>query len=290
MLACRSVSEAVEILERRIDRLRVAVREAVLAGERERASTLRRELRQAEREWEDALARAEESLPRSSEPRPSEPQAGEPRAAAAGNAPLLPLREQVHEALALLAVPAAPRLIAAVHEAFFATTFPGSKLTSLKRDEERSFRTAPYARPYYICAALTADLLAPARGLLAVSTWPMERRVIGSLSPRVDFLTAAINVGAAVERLTQPVPAARRLLWRFAASIPGAAEDANRMEPRDVIHAAETERKVHEPADREARGAAARRAREQLDDAQQLFGTHLRTAATPSGRTQGRRA
>jgi hypothetical protein len=290
MLACRSVSEAVEILERRIDRLRVAVREAVLAGERERGSALRRELRQAEDEWEDALARAEESLPRPGEPRPGEPRPGEPRAAAAGNVPLLPLREQVHEALALLAVPAAPRLIAAVHEAFFATTFPGSKLTSLKRDEERSFRTAPYARPYYICAALTADLLAPARGLLAVSTWPMERRVLGSLSPRVDFLTAAVNVAAAVERLTQPVPAARWLLWRFAASIPGAAEDANRMEPRDVIHAAEAERKVHEPGDREVRGAAARRARERLDDARQLFGAHLRTAATQPGRTQGRRA
>jgi hypothetical protein len=280
------VSEAVEILERRIDRLRVAVREAVLAGERERANALRRELRQAEQEWEDALAQAAESQPEASQPEASQPQGGRPRAAAASS--LLPLREQVHEALALLAVPAAPRLIATVHEAFFAATFPGSKLTSLKRDEERSFRTAPFARPYYICAALTADLLAPARGLLAVSTWSMECRVIGSLSPRVDFLTAAINIATAVEWLTQPVPAARRLLWRFAASIPGAAEDANRIDPRRVIHAAEAERKVHEPADREARGAAARRAREQLDDAQQLFGTHLRAAAQ-SSRSKGRR-
>jgi hypothetical protein len=280
MLASCPVSEAVEILERQIDRLRVAVRQAVLAGEREKANGLRRELRQAEQEWEDALEQA-------SQPRASEPQV---TATAGGtSSSLLPLREQVYEALALLAIPAAPRLIAAVHEAFFATTFPGSKLTSLKRDEERSFRTAPYARPYYICAALTADLLAPARGLLAVSTWPMECRVIGSLSPRVDFLTAAINVAAAVERLTQPVPAARRLLWRFAASIPGAADDANRIDPRRVIHAAEAERKVHEPGDREARSAAARRAREQLDDAQQLFGTHLRAAAQ-SSRTKGRRA
>jgi hypothetical protein len=282
MLASCPVSEGVEILERRIDRLRVAVRQAVLAGEREKASALRRELRQAEQEWEDALEQAVESPPEASQPQVTATTGG-------ASSPLLPLREQVHEALALLAVPTAPRLIAAVHEAFFATTFPGSKLTSLKRDEERSFRTAPYARPYYICAALTADLLAPARGLLAVSTWPMECRIIGSLSPRVDFLTAAINVAAAVERLTQPVPAARRLLWRFAASIPGAAEDANRIDPRRVIHAAEAERKVHEPGDREARGAGARRAREQLDDAQQLFGTHLRAAAQ-SSRTEGRRA
>jgi hypothetical protein len=282
------VSEAIEILERRIDRLRVAVREAVLAGEREKANALRRELRQAEQEWDDALAQAAESQSQASLPETGQPQV---TAMAGGtSSPLLPLREQVHEALALLAVPAAPRLIAAVHEAFFATAFPGSKLTSLKRDEERSFRTAPFARPYYICAALTADLLAPARGLLAVSTWPMECRVIGSLSPRVDFLTAAVNVATAVERLTQPVPAARRLLWRFAASIPGAAEDANRIDPRRVIHAAEAEREVHEPGDREARGAAARRAREQLDEVQQLFGAPLRTAATQAGRTQGRRA
>ena len=67
----------------------------------------------------------------------------------------------------------APRLIATVHEAFFGATFPTTRVTSLERDEERSFRTAPFARPYYICAALSADYLAPSRGLLAVSTWPV---------------------------------------------------------------------------------------------------------------------
>jgi len=74
---------------------------------------------------------------------------------------LLPLREQVHQALSLLTVPASPRLIATVHEAFFASTFPNARLTSLRRDEERSFRTAPFARPYYICAALTAVARCP---------------------------------------------------------------------------------------------------------------------------------
>jgi hypothetical protein len=172
-------------------------------------------------------------------------------------------------------VPAAPRLIATVHEAFFASTFPTARLTSLKRDEERSFRTAPFARPYYLCAALTADLLAPARGLLAISTWPMERRVIGSLSPRVDFLTDAIRVAEAIDRLSAPVPAARRLLWRFAASIPAAAESASQMQPHQVKRAALAELEVHQAADRQTRQAAAARAREQLDDAQQLFGARM---------------
>jgi hypothetical protein len=270
------VTEPVADLEHRISRLRTAVREAVLAGDRQRASTLRHELRQAEQAWEDALAQAQPAAADDDPPAPEAPQARQ--------GPLLPLREQVHEALSLLTVPAAPRLIATVHEAFFATTFPNARLTSLKRDEERSFRTAPFARPYYICAALTADLLAPSRGLLAVSTWPMERRVIGSLSPRVDFLTGAIRVAEAIERLPAPAPAARRLLWRFAASIPGAAVSATRMEPDQVKRAAAAELGVHQDADTRTRQAAARRAREQLDDVQQLFGTRIQLAAREQGR------
>ena len=32
------------------------------------------------------------------------------------------------------------------YEAFYATSFPTARLTSLRRDEERSFKTAPFAR------------------------------------------------------------------------------------------------------------------------------------------------
>lgn len=278
------MTDSVESLERRISQLRTAVREAVLAGATERASALRRDLRQAERDWEHALAEAAteaEAEAGAETVRAGDAGAGRPAQQEAAHAPgsLLPLREQVHEALSLLAVPAAPRLIATVHEAFFGGTFPTVRLTSLKRDEERSFRTAPFARPYYVCAALTADLLAPARGLLAVSTWPMERRVIGSLSPRVDFLTGAIRVAEAIERLPAPVPAARRLLWRFAASIPGAADSTASTNPHEVMQAALAELAVHQVADQATRHAAARRARDQLDDAQQLFGTRIRLAA-----------
>jgi hypothetical protein len=261
--------EPVESLERRISQLRTAVREAVVTGDRERAGALRHDLRQAEQAWEDALAEAEAENPNAADDAQTRHPAPRDRTS------LLPLREQVHEALSLLTVPAAPRLIATVHEAFFGAAFPTARLTSLKRDEERSFRTAPFARPYYVCAALTADLLAPARGLMAISTWPLERRVIGSLSPRVDFLTGAIRVAEAIERLPAPVPAARRLLWRFAASVPGAAETTASMHPHEVIQAALAELAVHQAADQATRQAAARRAREQLADAEQLFGTRL---------------
>jgi hypothetical protein len=257
------MTETVEALERRIDQLRVAVREAVLAGEQARAADLRADLRRAENAWEAALAEAVAGAP---------PPSPAPAHETGPGVSLLPLREQVYEALSLLQVPAAPKLIATVHEAFFATTFPTQRVTSLRRDEERSFRSAPFARPYYICAALTADYLSPSRGLLAVSTWPMDKRAIGPLSPRVDFLEAAIRVAEAIERIPAPVPAARRLLLRFAASIPGASDASNRADPRAVKAAAEAELSVHKEKDAATRKAAAERARQQLGDAEQFFG------------------
>jgi hypothetical protein len=266
-----AVAETIEALERRIDELRVAVREAVLAGDRALAGQRRSALRSAERAWEDALDEAAPEQTQASEQTQTSEQAA--RHAPSGRAgSLLPLREQVYEALSLLQVPAAPKLIATVHEAFFGATFPTTRVTSLKRDEERSFRTAPFARPYYICAALSADYLAPSRGLLAVSTWPLELRVIGSLSPRVDFLTAAIRVAEAIERIPEPPAAARRLLERFGASVSGAISPGGGADPAAVSEAARAELDVHRDADARVRRAAAERARG-LHHAEQLFGT-----------------
>jgi hypothetical protein len=260
------VTESLEFLERRIDELRAALRRAAISGDRAGARALRGELRHAEHAWEEALADIEEQAsPVEAESLPAR-QVG----------PLLPVREQVHQALTLLSAPAAPKLVIAVHDAFFAGEIPGARLTSLRRDEERSFRSAPFARPYYICSALTADLLAPARGLLAVSNWPMDRRVVGPLSPRVDFLTAAIRVAEHVGRVSDPRPAAVRLLWRFAANIPGSADGFNAMKPATVVRAAQAELEIHQDADRSHREAAAQRARTQLDAASQLFGSRLR--------------
>jgi hypothetical protein len=182
------------------------------------------------------------------------------------------MREQVHQVLTLLGVPAAPKLIVSVHEAFFAGELVSAKLTSLKRDEERSFRSAPHSRPYYLCSALSVDQLTAVRGLLAVSTWPQERRMIGSLSPRVDFLAGAIRLAEHVERTGDPGPQAKRFLWRFAANIPGAAGPFDSGDPQAIISAARAELEVHDETDRTQREAAAERARRQLDDAQQLFG------------------
>nr|BFE63935.1 hypothetical protein GCM10020063_084610 [Dactylosporangium thailandense] len=248
-----------EEIEQRLAALRAEVRQARVAGDRPRERALRAQQRALEEAWEEALA-----------PEPADMLA--PREAGS----LLPLREQVHGALTLLTVPAAPKLIAQVYNACFGGDINSAKLTSLRRDEERSFRAAAFSRPYYLCAALTADRLAPVRGLLAISTWPLEQRVIGALSPRVDFLKAAVRIAEHVDRLPDTDRGAARLLWLFAENIPGAADGVGSAKPQVVIRAAEAELATHEPVDRSHREAAAARARAQLDDAGQLFGASLR--------------
>lgn len=275
------MSHSAEDLEQRINDVRKELRRAVASADRSRARVLRAELRRAERDWEDALARLEEQAWPGGQKGLGARAASRGKSLPPGPPPgLLPIREQVHQALTMLGVPAAPRLIIAVHQAFFAGALVSARLTSLRRDEERSFRAAPYARPYYLCAALTADLLAPARGLLAVSTWPMDSRVIGPLSPRVDYLKAAIRVAEGVMRVASPGTGAVRLLRRFAVNIPGAAVGGGAVEPGIVAQAARAELAVHADNDHEHRAAAARRARSQLDDAGQLFGSRMRGASS----------
>jgi len=282
------MTKEMQELERRIDSLRAEVRRAMTGGDRARATALRAELRQAQRQWDDSLDEIEAELPPEAELAPEAGAEQGPRVSrsAGARSPLLPAREQVHQALTLLGVPAAQRLIVTVHDAFFAGELAGARLTSLRRDEERSFRSAPYARPYYLCAALTADLLAPARGLLAVSTWAMDRRVVGPLSPRVDFLSAAIRIAERIQELNNDNSGAnadsRRLLWRFAANIPRAASGIATMDPREIISAAKAELSIHEQADSDQRAASANRARVQLDDAEQLFGTGLQLIRQPA--------
>jgi hypothetical protein len=254
--------EPLEELERHIEGLRTEVRRAAMSGNSALARELRAELRRVERAWDDALAAL--TAPE------QDPDLGRQ------SGPLLPIRDQVHQALTLLGVPSAPKLIVAVHAAFFAGEMASAQLTSLRRDEERSFRSSPHARPYYLCSALTADRLVPARGLLAVSTWPMPRRVIGPLSARVDFLTAAIQLSEQIDRLGEPTLPALSLLWRFATNIPGAAESFDALKPAVVAVAARAELAIHQEADHAHREAAASRARTQLDEIQQLFGSALK--------------
>ncbi len=275
------VAASVEELEQRLSHLRTELRGAVRARDQAEAARIRRALREAEAAWEQALDTEAEP---DGETQPAEflaPQAsaapGTPRRAERPAHGSIPIREQVHQALTLLGAPASPKLISSTYEAFFTESLVATKLASLRRDEERSFTAQGYARPYYVCAALTHDRLVPARGLLALSTWPVERRIIGPLSPRADFLIHAVGTAEQIQRLAaagHPAPdPAWRLLRRFALTIPGAYDAAApEPDPDRVIAAAHIEAAVHQAEDDQQRQAAAQRTRTQLTDVQQLFG------------------
>ncbi|MFD5922231.1 hypothetical protein ACFVYP_35955 [Kitasatospora sp. NPDC058201] len=264
------MSDPLDALEKSISTLRRAIRDAATAGDTERAGELRAQLRRTEKAW-DALVDTGEPAP--SPPRPA------PQAPPALPGSRLPAREHVHRALMLLGTPAAPKLIVGVHEAFFSGELSASKLSSLRRDEERSYRSSPGARPYYLCPALAHDLLSPVRALVTISTWPLEQRIIGPLSQRADYLTGTIGVAEAVRAAGEAAAAAAvQLMWRLAVNIPDATpRSASNLEsapdPRQVIEAARAELNVHADADRATRAEAARRARTSLSDDQQLFGT-----------------
>lgn len=285
------MSASPEELEARMAELRARLREAVRARDRAGADRIRRELRQVEDSWNRALdAEADDAGEAVGEvvgevaddaDGPTAVQEPPHRSASTPAAPnrlglALPVREQVHQSLTILGAPASPKLISAAYEAFFTDPLVPSRLASLRRDEERSFTAQGHSRPYYICAALTYDRLTPARGLLAVSTWPLERRVIGPLSPRADFLAHAARVAGQIERMCaaghEPTEAAWRLLRRFAFNIPGAYDHDGHPDPTRVIAAARAESQVHTANDEPDRRASAAVAREKLSDAQQLFG------------------
>src|SRR5687768_7624469 len=98
---------------------------------------------------------------------------------------LLPARLQALHALAWLAIPAPPRLVAQAHAAFFpASDLTTGTLARLLRDDERAYRVGAPPAPYHLCPALTAARLAPAHGLVTLSAWPLERRIVGPLSRR----------------------------------------------------------------------------------------------------------
>lgn len=285
-----STDPLLDALETRIKQLHGEVRTTVANGAREQAAGLHEELRRARRAW-DALVSPPELEGQQLA------QAGSAASVAwtATSAPavsMLPVREQVHRVLMLLQVPAAASLITEVHGAIFPDALPSRRLSSLHRDEERAYMTAPGSRAYYLCPALTADRFSPARGLFAVSAWPLERRIIGPLSTRASFLTCAVAVAAAVK--TPPgaagapaSPAAQWLLARFALNIPGAilpgsSNNVPAPDPDLVAAAAQAELDLHADADHDVRHSAAQRAREQLDNYQQLFGIRPATPGDPA--------
>jgi hypothetical protein len=204
----------------------------------------------------------------------------------AGYESSVPLRDQVIRALHLVGRPATGRLLADVTKARWNESIEINKLSSLRRDEARSWsagqdsnrRTA--IRDVYIVPALSYDRYAPVRGSLALSTWETARRLVAPLSPRVDMLKSTIALAQEVIRLGQNGHgvALNRLVCRLGASIPGVNPFTSSMQ--EVIACAQTELSQLEEVDFGERCDAASRAERQLTLDALLFGAPVQSIKT----------
>jgi hypothetical protein len=210
----------------------------------------------------------------------------------------IPVRDRVIQTLSLGSRPMAAKLLADVARSFFAAVIPTQSLSSLRRDERRSFASAQddlswtAEREVYVVPALTFDRFTPVRGTLALSSWPAEHRLIAPSSPRVDILRITIRLAERLPAAVDPA-SARRLIGRLGRTIPGAtpassavslASPTDDLDTERVIEAARRELSQLTDRDEAERAESADRALAQLGSEALLFGTTVTVARAPGRR------
>jgi hypothetical protein len=186
------------------------------------------------------------------------------------------IRDMTIAALNELEVPSAPKALSDYGRIRFDSFLNYRALTSLRRDEQRAWKSPRSHRPVYVVPALEGRRFLAVRGKLALSSWPLARRLIGPWSERVDHLRSTLNLASQYEWLAEQDPerAARfsALLGHYGETIPG-ARAAGETEPDidRIRRATEVELAQLEPQDQDWRAEAAARA-ERLGEEEQLFG------------------
>jgi hypothetical protein len=177
-----------------------------------------------------------------------------------------PLRELVLDVVDAVGVPVAPRVVADYGQARFGVRIPAGRLASLRRDERRAFDADPASRPAFLAPALLADTLTAVPRLVTSSAWPLERRIIGPRSLRVNHLKTLLAVCDAAELLAgrddrghTGLLGMQRMGAGLARTVPGALVDAS-FDPARARAAAREELAVIEEADAADRQQAAARA------------------------------
>jgi hypothetical protein len=190
-------------------------------------------------------------------------------------------RQVVAGALAEIGVPCRAKVLADYAEARSGERIEPRTLAALRRDERRAWGKSR-ARPVFIVPALEGRFFQPMRGLLTLSDWPLERRLVGPWSERADHLAATIQLARQLAWLnTRDSAAAERLapvVAGMARSIPGALEGGE-VDTARVETAAEAERAALAARDEPWRHEAAARARTQLTEEQQLWGASIGVVA-----------
>ena len=253
---------------------------AIEAGDQAGAVRLTREL-------EKALTRRGAGIPADGQPAGMPDFAAQPAVVpvAQAPAPARSARQVITGALAEIGVACRARIVADYAGARFGQRVEPRMLAALRRDERRAWDKST-ARPTYVVPALEGRFFQPVRGLLTLSDWPLERRLLGPWSERADHLAATAQLARQLAWLSERDAAvAERLapvVAEMAASIPGALDGAG-VDTARVASAAEAELGPLRERDEPWRQEAAARARGQLPADQQLWGTSIGVVAEGEG-------
>jgi hypothetical protein len=149
--------------------------------------------------------------------------------------------------------------------------------------EERIWCADSLARPAWLVPAISGLEFAALPGLVATSAWPLERRLVGSLTLRVTHLSALLALLVVWER-TQTADGVEddltRLVAQYARGVPGAMAPHHRLAPARVRAMAQAELNEIAPTDREERRAAARALRHRPPAVQMWGQTPLQPVPT----------
>jgi hypothetical protein len=254
-------------------RLARQVADAVAAGDRAEAVRLTRELESRLAETGEDQSRMDD-VPSFQAPPTVVPVRRRPRSTRSS-------RQAVTEALGEIGVPCRARILADYVEARFGERIDSRAFAALRRDEKVAWgKSRP--RPVFIVPALEGRFFQPVRGLLSLSDWPLERRIMGPWSERADHLAATAQLAKQLAWLsTRDSAVAERLapvVAGMARSIPGAV-GGQEVDTARVESAAEAEHAPLAERDEPWRREAAARAREQLTQEQQLWGASIGVVA-----------
>lgn len=194
---------------------------------------------------------------------------GSDEAASSGKAQMQK-RELIVDVLGRLGWPSPPATVSTVIKFLYATEVLPSQFASMRKGDERTWHKGRRDRAIILPALNSFDLCARPR-TVALSTWPIERRIMGSLSDRADALRAIL--AARNWWVNEGGTGWRDLLFALARDFRFAPPNAegNDVEAMLVVERARESLAEIKDKDLEERAAAAERAL-RLPEDQQLFG------------------
>jgi len=162
--------------------------------------------------------------------------------------------------------------------------------SSLRRDEREAWKRSPSSRPVFVVPALEGSFFTQARANLALSTWPLPRRLIGPRTGRVELLRAANSVIRQFSWISQTDEIAgsklERLVVTLVSTVPSALDGWSARDHDRVLEAVERELAVLQEDDFAWRDAAAERAEARLDEYELVWGARAPHLVREVGGTQ----